>query len=93
MKLKQQAINKYTRAHARYHAALKGLAVAEAELFKPGTEVRWNHGNYWRSGQVVMYAPGILQGGKVKVLSRAGKEQWVSCSQVLLGWHDVTHTK
>lgn len=90
-------IQKYAAAMKRYHESLAAVAKAEKELFVPGVEVRWEHGSYWRSGEVLEHSSGILGEGRVRVLGRSGKEQWVRCSAVLLEYLSekkcVTHAK
>lgn len=77
-------IQKYAAAMKRYHESLAAVAWAEKELFVPGIEVRWEHGDHWRSGEVLEHSAGILAEGRVRVLGRGGKKQWVRCSAVLL---------
>lgn len=77
-------IQKYVVARVGWHKSLDALAEAEKELFVPGIEVRWEHGDHWRSGEVLEHSPGILDSGRVRVLGRGGKKQWVRCSAVLL---------
>ena len=77
-------IQKYVVARVGWHKSLDALAEAEKELFVPGIEVRWEHGDHWRSGEVLEHSPGILDSGRVRVLGRAGKKQWVRCPAVLL---------
>lgn len=90
-------IQKYAAAMKSYHESLAALEKAEKGLFVPGTEVRWEHGSYWRSGEVLEHSAGILGEGRVRVLGGGGKKQWVRCSAVLLEHlsekKGVTHAK
>jgi len=90
-------IQKYAKAVEGWHRSLAAVAKAEKELFVPGIEVRWDHGDCWRFGEVLEHSAGILEGGRVLVLGRGGKRQWVRCSAVLLEYlavkKVVTHAK
>lgn len=86
MKSIKRRISAYMRAQRQLSSALNEIARMEAALFVPGVEVRWEHGDNLRLGEVLRHNPGILDAGSVLVRSRSGREQFVRCSRVLLDY-------